>query len=523
MQIRRWLAMFACCCLPGLGAAAADLRIGVASEVTTLDPHFFHLTPNTEIDKLIYSGLVTQDANMKVIPDLAESWRTLDDTHWEFKLHPGVTFQDGSPFTADDVVFSYQRARNVPNSPGSFQQYLKHVVSVTAVDPTTVVIQTDRIDPILLNELQNVWVVSRKNGEGATTADYNSRKAAIGTGPYRIVEWVPGDHVTLDRYEGYFGNKPDWQRVTYKPIVSDPSRVAALLSGDVDLIGGVPSADLDTLRQKPDIVVSTMLSNRSYFWALDVNRDVSPQVTDLDGHPLDHNPLKDLRVRRAMSMAIDRAALVSRVMQGQAVATMQFMPDGTPGTSATLKPPPFDLAGARKLLEEAGYPHGFGLTINGPNDRYIKDAQVTEAVAQMWTRLGLKMTVATMPKAVYFPRAVKLEFSVLLSANSSDTSEPLSQLQYLLGTWDPAKGIGAGNLGRYSNPRFDAIIDQAAGTLDDGQRAALIASANGLAIGQDVAVIPMLFAVTAWGMHKGLSYSGFPQEVTAASLVHATK
>lgn len=523
MLIRPWLATLACCSMFALNAAAADLKVGVASEATTLDPHFFHLTPNTEIDKLMYSGLVTQDANMKVIPDLADSWRTIDDTHWEFKLHPGVTFQDGSPFTADDVVFTYQRARNVPNSPGSFQQYLKHVVSVTAVDPLTVVIQTDRTDPILLNELQNVWIVSRKNGEGATTADYNSRKAAIGTGPYRVVQWMPGDRIVFDRYDGYFGPKPDWDHVTYKPIVSDASRVAALLSGDVDLIGGVPSTDLATLRQKPGIVVSTMLSNRSYFWTLDVNRDVSPQVTDLDGHPLDHNPLKDLRVRQAMSMAIDRAALVSRVMEGQAVATMQFMPDGTPGVSTILKPPAYDLAGAKKLLAEAGYPHGFGLTINGPNDRYIKDAQVTEAVAQMWTRLGLKMTVATMPKAVYFPRATKLEFSVLLSANSSDTSEPLSQLQYLLGTWDPAKGIGAGNLGRYSNPKLDAILDQASGTLDDTKRAALIASAFDLAIGQDVAVIPMLFAVTAWGMHKGLSYSGFPQEVTAASLVHATK
>src|SRR5262249_1532255 len=161
---------------------AADLRVGVASEVTTLDPHFFHLTSNTEIHKALYSGLVTQDANMNVVPDLAASWRTVDATHWEFKLRRGVTFHDGTPLTADDILFTYTRARDVPNSPGSFLQYLKHVKATTAVDPLTVMVETDGPDPIVLNELQNVWIVSRKSGLGATSADYNSGKAAIGTG-----------------------------------------------------------------------------------------------------------------------------------------------------------------------------------------------------------------------------------------------------------------------------------------------------------------------------------------------------
>ena len=332
--MRSWLGAVAGCMALCWGAAAADLKIGVASEVTTLDPHFFHLTSNTEIDKLVYSGLVTQDVDLKVIPDLAVSWRTLDDTHWEFKLREGVKWHDGSPFTADDVVFTYQRARNVPNSPASFLQFLKHVAKTTAVDDHTLVIETDQPDPILLNEILNVWIVSRKNGGNATTADYNSGKAAIGTGPYREVEWVPGDRIVLERFDGYFGDKPEWQRVTYKPITSDASRVAALLSGDVDLISNVPGNDVATLKANPKLALGTMASNRCYFWTLDVDRDASPQLTDTDGKPLTKNPLKDVRVRRAMSMAIDRDALVSRVMQGQAVAAAQFMPDGVPGTSS---------------------------------------------------------------------------------------------------------------------------------------------------------------------------------------------
>ena len=509
--------------LTAVGASAAELRIGVASEVTTLDPHFFHLTSNTEIHKLIYSGLVTQDADMKVIPDLATGWRTLDDTHWEFKLHPGVTFHDGTPMTADDVVFTYDRARSVPNSPGSFLQYLKHVAKTVAVDPLTVLVETDGPDPILLNELQNVWIVSRRNGAGATTSDYNARKAAIGTGPYRVVAWTQGDRIVLERFDGYFGARPDWQRVTYRPITNDAARTAALLSGDVDMIAAVPGNDLARVRADPALTVSTMQSNRCFFWSVDVDRDVSPLVTDADGKPLARNPLKDVRVRRAMSKALDRGALVSRVMQGQGVPAAQFMPDGVPGTSAALQPEAYDPDGARKLLAEAGYPNGFGLTIASTNDRYINDAALAQAVAQMWSRLGLRITVNTLPKAVYFPRAVKLEFSVLLSGNSTDTSEPLSQLQYLLGSFDAAKGIGAGNYGRYSNPALDRLLAQASVALDDTRRGALIAEAYDLALGQDVAVVPMLFQITAWGMRKGIAYRGFPQDATVASLAHVAQ
>ncbi len=347
MRTSGWLLALAGCAALSSGGAAADLRIGVLSEVTTLDPHYFHLTANTEIDKLVYSALVTQAADLSVIPDLATSWQALDETHWQFRLRPGVKWHDGSAFTADDVVFTCQRARNVPNSPASFLQFLKHVVKATAVDDLTLEIETDQPDPILLNELLNVWIVSRKAGANASTADYNSGKAAIGTGPYREAEWAPGDRMALRRFDGYFGAKPEWERVTYKPITNDAARVAALLSGDVDLIGNVPANDVAALQGKAGFSVATMASNRCYFWTLDVDRDNSPQITDMDGAPMAKNPLKDARVRQAMSMAIDRNALVSRVMQGQAVAASQFMPDGVPGTSALMKPVAYDLDGAQ--------------------------------------------------------------------------------------------------------------------------------------------------------------------------------
>ncbi len=502
-------------------ARAADLTIGVVSEVTTLDPHFFHLTPNTEIHKAIYSGLVTMDPKQNIIPDLAVSWAPTDDTHWQFKLRDNATFSDGTPVTADDVVFTYARARNVPNSPASFLQFLKHVTDATAVDAHTLRITTDGPDPILPNELMNVWIVSRKHGAGATTQDYNSGHAAIGSGPYKFVSWTPGDHLTLERNDAYFGPKPEWQHVTYKPITSDPARVAALLSGDVDMINAVPSNDIETLQKNKAVSVTLVAGDRIVYMMLDQDRDNSPSITDAAGNKLTKNPFKDVRVRRALNMAVDRHALVTQVTHG--VPSGQFTPDFVAGHSPTLKPPAYDLAGARKLLAEAGYPQGFGFTLAGPNDRYPNDAQIVQAVAQMWSRAGLKVKVDTMPKSVYFTRAAKLDFSALLSGNSSDTAEPMSQLQYTLGTYNVARGIGAGNQGRYSNPDFDSIVDTATRTLDPTRRAALLAQAADPALGHDAAAVPLYFVTAAWATRKGLAYGGFPQEATVAALVHSTK
>ena len=524
MKIPAWLLTLAGCVLLSAPTAAVDLKIGVFSEVTTLDPHYFQLTSNIDVDMLMYSTLVTHDINLKVVPDLAVSWQPLDDLHWEFKLRQGVTWQDGSPFTADDVVFTFQRARVVPPSPsGGVQQYLQHVAKVSAVDDHTVIFETDQPHPTLLHNLVSIWIVSRKHGTDATAGDYNSGRAAIGTGPYREVEWIPGDRMVLQRYDGYFGPKPDWDRVIYRPIPNDAARVAALLSGDVDLIGNVPGNDVASIRDNPNFTVSSLPSTRCYFWTLDQERDAAPQITDANGRPMTKNPLKDVRVRRAMSMAIDRQMLVTRVMQGQAILASQFMPTGVPGTSTRLEPVAFDLAGAKKLLAEAGYPDGFGIVMNSTNDRYPNDAKVNQAVAQMWTRLGLKPSVTTLPKSVFFPRAAKQDFSVLLGGNSSSTGEPLSQLLNVLGTVRRDTGIGGSNYGHYSSPKLDALLAKASVTMDDEARNAMLAEAYEFAFGDEVAVIPMLFPTTSWAMHKGITYDGWLQETTISSMVHIVR
>ncbi|MBL8698407.1 MAG: ABC transporter substrate-binding protein [Alphaproteobacteria bacterium] len=504
-------------------AAAADLRIGVASEATTLDPHFYNLTPNTELHAHIYGALLGRDGDYGLTPDLAASWRAIDATHWEFKLRTGVTFHDGTPFTADDVVFTFERARNVPNSPASYQQFLKSVTKAVAVDAHTLAIETATADPLLLNALQNVPIVSRRHGTGATTADYDIGKAAIGTGPYRMVERVPGDRIVLERYAGFYGAKPDWDRVIVRPIPNSATRTAALLAGDVDLINFVSSSDVEKLKQNQALTVTQSPSARLLYLFPDSDRDASPFVTDAAGKPLARNPMKDVRVRRAMSKAINRQALVERVLEGAAVPGAQFGLDGSYGVSPNLKPEPYDPEGARKLLAEAGYPDGFGITLHAPNDRYPRDAQVAQAVAQMLARIGIRTEVATMSRTIYFGRLAKLEFSLSLIGSNSDSGEPMSLIVYLLHTPVPAQGLGAGNRGRFSDPTLDRILDEAMVTMDEKAREPMLHRAAERGAGELVGVIPMYFPMSTWASRKGVVYPGRADERTVAMEVRPAR
>ena len=228
---------------------AADLRIGVSSEATTLDPHFYNLSPNVEVNRHIFDYLVDLDEKNRIVPALAESWRSIDPLTWEFKLRRGVRFHDGTPFTADDIAFTYERAQNVPNSPASYGQYLKRISRITVVDDRTITITTETPYAALLHELTNVGIISRKIGADAKTADYNAGKATLGTGPYKLVEWVQADRLVLQRNDAYWGEKPAWDRVIIKPISNPAARTAALLAGDVDLINNVPSSDVARLKQ----------------------------------------------------------------------------------------------------------------------------------------------------------------------------------------------------------------------------------------------------------------------------------
>ncbi len=499
-MIRRLLALLvACLALPG--ALAQNLVLGTKLELNTLDPHFFAAFPTGSSHEYLYDKLVVLDDKLRVTPSLAESWKLLDDLTWEFQLRKGVVFHDGSPFTADDVLFTIERVPNVPNSPNSFSQFTKAIEKVTRVDDHTIRIRTKAPHPLLPNDLANVWIISSRAAKGATTADFNSGKAAIGTGPYRLVEWVNGQRLVVERNDRYWGPKPAWARVTERVIAKDPTRLAALLTGEVDAIDAVPIPDLDRLRKEKRFALFHGAAALVHYVALDSAREVSPFVTARDGKPLAGNPLKDRRVRKALSLALNRDLIVKRIMEGSAVPASQLLSSEFPGASPNLRPDPYDPAKAAALLKEAGWGEGFRIVLHATAERYPNDASVALAIAQMWTRIGLKAEVETLPGSVFFTRASKQDFSAFAAQYGAE--EASNSLRALVATRDPARGFGTANRTRYSNPAVDALLTASLESMDEAARQAKLAQAIDLAM-EDQPLIPVFYPVFEFAARQDL-------------------
>lgn len=533
----RILVAAAVAALVSTAAAAEELRIGIYSEPSSIDPHFHNLGPNNAFMAHIFSRLIEMDSQQKLQPGLAVSWKPVNDTTWEFKLRKGVKFSDGAPFTADDVIFSFDRASNYTGGNSSFRTYLKGK-TFKKIDSHTIHIMTKAPYPLMPVDMAQPHIISanakgtgnKDVNKGLTTKDFNTGLATSGTGAFKFVEWKKGDRIVLVPNPNYWGKKAPWSKVTIKPIPSAPTRVAALLAGDVDMIDNVPTTDVERLKkEKSKVRLSSGISNRVIYLHMDQIRDNSPFVTDKNGKPMNKNPLKDVRVRKAISKLINRDAIVSRVMEGLAIPAGQLLPKGFFGVSSKLKPEKFDPQGAKKLLKAAGYGNGFGLTIHGPNNRYINDAKICEVVAQMLTRGGIPTKVSTMPKNVYFKRASKggkdkaPEFSFILVGWGSGTGEASSPLKSLLTTYDKSKGFGASNRGRHSDPEFDKLIVKALATVDDAKRAKILAKATELGIGKNQGIIPLHYQVNTWATKPGLRYEPRTDERTIAMDVHKAK
>lgn len=511
-MIRNCLAAFAIA-LAGQ-AGATDVTIGVRTDPNSIDPHYHVYTPNSAVARHIFDALARTDAKGQVQPGLAVSWQPIGDEVWEFHLRPGVTFHDGTPFTAADVAFSLDRAPHVPNSPSSYGQYTKSITATEVVDDVTIRIRTKGPAPTLPVDLTQVAIISKHAAEGKQTSDFNSGVAAVGTGPYRFVEWVPGNRVVLARNPTYWGGAEPWDHVTRRPIANDGARVAAMLSGDVDMIEGVPGVDRARLAAAPNLALHECDSFRIIYIHMDSARDVSPGIADANGQKIDRNPLRDARVRHAVSLAINRQALVERLLSGQGHAAGQYTPPGIAGSSPNLPPLPYDPTRAQALLKEAGWGDGFSVVLAGSNDRFPSDAQVTQAVSQMLARVGIKAEVQTMPATMLFTRGSKLEFSMMLSGWVG-TGEASSPLTALMATYDPKTGMGPSNRGRWSNPAFDATLGDALRTFDEAKRNALYARAAEIAVG-DMGVIPVYFTVNTWATRKGLTYDARLDEISLA-------
>jgi peptide/nickel transport system substrate-binding protein len=496
--------------------ATHKLTVAVGGAFSSLDPHFFNFGPNNALTSYVFEPLIRFDPKFQPEPALAVSWKAIDEKTWEIKLREGVTFHDGSPFTADDVVFSFARIPTLLISPSSFVFAVKPIVQTDVVDAHTLRLHTAAPVPLLPYNLTSVAIVAKKYGDGMTTASFNSLQSAIGTGPYRVTAFSVGDQATFQRNDAWWDKAPWWTTVSYRLVTDGAARIAMLRTGEADIIDQVPTRDAATLAANPKVTVIAIPGQRLIYLAPDATRPTTMFVTDLNGKPLEANPLRDPRVRRALSLAINREGLKDHVMDGYAAPTGQLMPAGLSGYEPAIPVDPYDPEHAKKLLAEAGYPLGFGLTLHAPNNRYVNDAQLAEAIAQMWTRIGVKTEVDVMPAATFFSRALRAEFSMRLTGWASDTGEASSNLTELVASSDPAKGRGAVFMpDKYANPKVDTIIEQALATIDTEKRESLYREAERLAM-PDMPIIPIHHQVNIWAVRKGLTFHARMQERTNA-------
>jgi peptide/nickel transport system substrate-binding protein len=307
---------------------AASLTVALQTDATSMDPHVAPTFTTAAVQDHIYGSLISLDPELRQVPNLALRWQAVDATRWLVELRPGVTFSDGRAFGAEDVAFSLRRATTVRHAAGTAAPYVKAITRVTVLDPLRLELQTETPYPQLPLDLARLRIVSAAVGEDAATEAFNRGEAAIGTGPYVLRGWRPGEALELARNPRFWGEAPEWDSVTFRPISSDAARLAALLSGSVDLIDKVPTPDVARLRREPQVAVFAHEGNRTMFLVPDTAREASPFVTGHDGQALPANPLRDVRVRRAISLAINRKALVERVLEGEGSVANQAAPVG---------------------------------------------------------------------------------------------------------------------------------------------------------------------------------------------------
>jgi peptide/nickel transport system substrate-binding protein len=489
------------------------------SQPTSLDPQFDAITSNVSVICQICEPLVDWDNAYNLRPLLATHWASRDPLTWEINLRPGVLFSDGTPFTADDVVFTLDRLTKVRNGASTFRMYGALIEDARAVGPHRLLVTTRQPHPLLMSDLAQLPILSRAAAsgeapEGRTTPEMNAGSGLVGTGPYRFVSWNRGAEITLERNGRYWGTAPAFAQVVFRPITDNGARVAALLSGDVDLIEDPPTDNIEALRRDARLSMVETLSNRLMFLSLDVSGEPSPGVGRTDGR----NPLKDLRVRQALSLALDREALVARVMNGVARPADDFLPRPIPGTQPDRqRAPKADPARARALLAEAGWGEGFDLTLVSPIGRYVNDVRLAQAIAGLWTRVGVRTSVESAPPATFFTNARNRRYSAWLVGWANGSGETSQTLRPILGTRGAGEGWGGANNNGYSSPAMDAALQAAMLAFDPAVRRGLLERAGKIAL-DDYPILPVLFEVSTWAMRRAIAFEGRVDQRTMASL-----
>ena len=486
---------------------AKTFRFAFQGDLNALDPYSHNETFTLGTLANVMEALVTRDKDLKIVPALAVSWEIVEPTRWRFHLRKGVKFHNGAPFTADDVVFSAERAMS-PES--DIKTRLPAKMQVVKVDDFTVDFVLAVPNPILHAEWDSWFIMSKSWAEANGATKVQGRGAnlspfaltANGTGPFMVDSHQPGVRTEFKPNPNWWGKaEHNLTKVVFQTIKADPTRVAALLSGEVDMIDPVPVQDIPRVKAHAGTDVLTAPELRTIFLNMDqFNNELA--YSDVKGK----NPFKDVRVRKAFYQAIDVEAIKTRIMRGNAVPSALLIYPPLFSRSAEFKRHPYDPAASKKLLADAGYPDGFSLEMDCPNDRYVNDEAICQAVVAMLARVGIKAKLNAMPKAAYFKKAggPSYDSSFNLLGWTASSLDSLNILRSIAGCRD-ATGKGAAfNYGGYCNPVVDELADSIATENDIKKRDDLIAKAFRI-IHDDVGLIPLHQQALNWGVSKKVS------------------
>ena len=484
-------------------ASAQTIRIVNQGDALSLDPHSLNESLQLSVTLNVYETLVTRNKDLSLAPLLATSWQQTSPTVWRFELRKGVQFHDGTPFTADDVVFSFQRAKGEGSD---MKATLNEVKEVRKVNDLAIDLETEGPFPILPDVISQTMILSQKWCEAnQATRPVDRRKGienaasfrANGTGPFRVRERQPNVRTVFVRNGSYWGKiEGNAQEVVFTPIANPATRVAALVSGEIDVMEPVPVQDVERVNASPNARVIAGPELRTIFLGMDQKRD-ELQYSSVKGK----NPFKDKRVRQAFYQSIDIAGIQRTVMRGASRPTALMVGPGINGwTTEQDKRLPYDVEAAKKLLADAGYPSGFEVTMNCPNDRYVNDGQICQSVAASLARIGVKINLATETKGTYFPKILRRDTSFYLLGWTPTTYDAHNALSSLTACPDD-KGAGQFNLGAYCNPKLDEITKKIQSETDKAKRNALIKEAFELH-GDDIGHLPLHQQSLAWGVSK---------------------
>ena len=494
-------------------SSSATLRVASAFDPQTMDPHALALLYHSRVAFQLHDQLVNRDEQFRLEPALALSWQMVSATAWRFKLRPGVSFHDGTPFTADDAVFSLERAMAAP-SQRAFQ--LKGVTAVKKLDDLTLEISMAEPDAVLPEKMVSLAIMSRawavKHGV-VKAQDFNGKQEtfavrnANGSGPFMLERYEPDVKLVLKRNPRWWGwadkRSGNLDEVSMVPIRSDSTRIAALISGEVDLVLDPPVQDIERLKKEPSITLLQMADLGQQYFTFDQSRN-ELEFSDTKGR----NPFKDLRVRRAVYHALNVELIVQKVLRGQGVPTGAFLSPRVDGSPPELdKRLPYDPAKARALLAEAGYPNGFGVTLDCVNVAWRE--AVCQAAAAMLSQVGMRTSLRSSPTNQFFPKLSQGTAS-FIEFGWTPTTDAWASLNGLFRSWDKT-GLGAFNAGRYSNPQLDVLIDNIRVEPDLTRRRAMIGVALRL-IGDDLPFVPLYRRTLNWAMNKKVRAVQWPND-----------